>query len=301
MAFAPLFTPIRVGFLSLAVVVAGLAPASAQTTGAQTPAAPAGATPPPLPAPETVVARVGDQDILMADLLDMYSRLPQQYRERPIQMLFPSLRDRAIDSRLLGQAALDAKVGDRPVAKRRIRAAIDDVVAQIFLTEKVEAMLTEEVLRARYDAALKAMAGQGGEVRARHILLAKEDEAQAVIAELEKGADFATLAQERSTGPSKTGGGDLGWFSAEQMVPAFSEAAFALQAGEYTKAPVQTQFGWHVIKVEEVRPFTPPSFAEMRNRLSGEATREIVETYLNDLRDDVAVERFNLDGSKVTQ
>ena len=85
------------------------------------------------------------------------------------------------------------------------------------------------------------------------------------------------------------------------MVPAFSEAAFALQAGEYTKAPVQTQFGWHVIKVEEVRAFTPPSFAEMRNRLSGEATREIVETYLNDLRDDVAVERFNLDGSKVTQ
>ena len=115
-----------------AVVVAGLAPASAQTTGAQTPPAPAGATPPPLPAPETVVARVGDQEILMADLLDMYSRLPQQYRERPIQMLFPSLRDRAIDSRLLGQAALDAKVGDRPVAKRRIRAAIDDVVAQIF-------------------------------------------------------------------------------------------------------------------------------------------------------------------------
>ena len=131
MAFAPLFTPIRVGFLSLAVVVAGLAPAAAQT-----PPAPAGTTPPPLPAPETVVARVGGQDILMADLLDIYSRLPAQYRERPIQMLFPSLRDRAVDSRLLGQAALDAKVGERPLAKRRIRAAIDDVVAQIFRLKK---------------------------------------------------------------------------------------------------------------------------------------------------------------------
>jgi len=128
-------------------------------------------------------------------------------------------------------------------------------------------------------------------------LLDTEAAAKDVIAALAAGADFATLAQEKSTGPSKTQGGDLGWFAAEQMVPEFSQAAFALQPGSVTPTPVKTQFGWHVIKVEDRRANTPPSFEEMRNQISVQLTQEIVRDYLDDLRKDVKVERFNFDGS----
>ena len=178
-----------------------------------------------------MVARVGDQETLMADLLDMYSRLPRNIASGRSKCCFPVCATGPSTAGFWVRPRLTPGL-DRPVAKRRIRAAIDDVVAQIFLTEKVEAMLTEEVLRARYDAALKAMAGQGGEVRARHILLAKEARPR----RLSPSSAAPTSPPWRRNGrPAlETGGGDLGWFSAEQMVPAFSEAAFA-EAGEYTK------------------------------------------------------------------
>lgn len=142
---------------------------------------------------------------------------------------------------------------------------------------------SEESLKQLYDE--KYASQSELEYKARHILLKTEDDAKAVISELDKGADFAALAKERSTGPSATQGGDLGWFGPNQMVEPFANAVVALEAGTYTKTPVQTQFGWHVILQEEQRPVTPPSMDEVRQQLMQEKQQELLTQYIDQLRE----------------
>src|SRR6185437_5838990 len=136
------------------------------------------------------------------------------------------------------------------------------------------------------------------EVKARHILLPTEAAAKEVIAQLDKGADFAALAKEKSTDPSKETGGELGYFTRDDgMVPEFADAAFKLKKGEYTKTPVHTQFGWHVIEVEDRREVKPPSFEESKPQLKEEAARAAVGSKLKELRGKAKIETFALDGS----
>ena len=126
-----------------------------------------------------------------------------------------------------------------------------------------------------------------------------EGRASEIIADLKKGEDFAELARKRSTGPSASAGGDLGYFSADQMVPEFAKAAFALDKGEFTETPVKTQFGWHVIKVEDRRPAAPPTVEEVSETLRAELSREIGAAYIQGLREKADVQRFDPDGSPV--
>ena len=155
MAITAFFNPAQVGKLSLAAALAVLMSGAAM---AQTAAGSGAAMVPPA---ATIVAKVGDHEVMFSDISELYARLPAQYRQRSIEALFPQLLERLIDSRLLGQAALDAGVDSRPDVKRRIKSAIDDVVAQVFLTEKVESMLTEEMLQARYQETAAQAAGGG--------------------------------------------------------------------------------------------------------------------------------------------
>jgi peptidyl-prolyl cis-trans isomerase C len=133
-------------------------------------------------------------------------------------------------------------------------------------------------------------------VHARHILVPTEAEAKSVIAELEKGADFAALAKKYSKDPGAESGGDLGYFGHDDMVKEFADAAFALSPGQYTKTPVKTEFGWHVIKVEDRRAGKPPSFEEAREQLSREIAHGIIDGKLHDLRNAAKIEEFGLDG-----
>ena len=128
-------------------------------------------------------------------------------------------------------------------------------------------------IKARYEKEIAAVPPEE-EISARHILLKTEEEAKAVITELDGGKDFAELAKEKSTGPSAGQGGDLGFFTKGRMVPEFEAVAFTLQAGEYSKEPVQTQFGWHVIKVEERRETAPPAFEEVADQVRQLVMRE---------------------------
>ena len=137
------------------------------------------------------------------------------------------------------------------------------------------------------------------EAHALHILLDTEDQAKAVIAELDKGGDFAALAKQHSTDPGGAEGGDLGWFSAEQMVPEFSQAAFALAPGTYSKEPVKSQFGWHVILLADKRTSEAPPFEQLRDQLASEMTRELINEKLKALRSGVEVERFGPDGTPI--
>ena len=137
--------------------------------------------------------------------------------------------------------------------------------------------------------------------RARHILVKTEPEAKEIIAELDKGADFATLAKDQSTGPSAAQGGDLGWFSANQMVAPFSEAVIALENGKYTSEPVKTQFGWHVIIREDSRDQTPPSFESVKEQMRPAVQREKIQQYIDGLRKTAKVEVFTPPAENVVE
>jgi peptidyl-prolyl cis-trans isomerase C len=153
-------------------------------------------------------------------------------------------------------------------------------------------------LQKRYEERLKAMPTEE-EVHARHILVSTEDEAKALIAELKKGAAFDKLAKEKSTDKaSGAEGGDLGWFKKSDMVKEFADAAFALKKGELTDNPVKTQFGYHVIKLEDRRQAPPPTFEELQDQIREELARETVTQILDQLRAGAKIEKFNIDGSK---
>jgi len=159
----------------------------------------------------------------------------------------------------------------------------------------VKAKVSDDVLKKKYDAFIKENPPQE-EVRARHILLKTEKEANDALAELKKGADFAAVAKSKSTDGSARDGGDLGYFSRGDMVAEFSDAAFAMKPGEVSKAPVKSQFGWHLIKVEDRRLSTAPSFEETKDQLRTEVSQEMAGELVEELRGKAKVERFDLDG-----
>ena len=167
----------------------------------------------------TVVATVAGEPIYLVEILQQIQQLPQQYQQAPMEQIYPPMLDRVIDSRLILKAAREAGIQNRGAVKERVAQAENDIISEVYMTEIVRASVDETALRKRYDASLKETAGQGEEIKARHILVATEDEAKGIIKELNKGADFGGLAAEKSTGPSGPNGGDLGYFTADAMVP----------------------------------------------------------------------------------
>jgi len=147
--------------------------------------------------------------------------------------------------------------------------------------------VTDEAAKELYDT---QVGKPGKEFNARHILLETEDEAKAVIAQLDAGADFSELAKEKSTGPSGSSGGKLGWFGAGQMVAPFSEATAKLNKGEYTKEPVQTQFGWHVIILDDTRESTPPPFEDVKDRLKMLLANQQLQQHVEELKGSASIE-----------
>tara|TARA_E500000305_G_scaffold29739_1_gene22702 strand:+ start:3875 stop:4765 length:891 start_codon:yes stop_codon:yes gene_type:complete len=285
--------------LALPVLVLGATlfvfPAAAQTTGA---------TPETKPVEQaaidpatTIVATVDGEPVYLSEILLQIQQLPQQYQQAPMEQIYPPMLDRVIDSRLIAKAAREAGIQDRAEVKARVEQAESGIISEVYMTDIVKDAVDEDALRKRYEETIKGDADAGEEVKARHILVANEDDAKAIIEELKKGADFAKLAAEKSTGPSGSSGGDLGYFTADAMVPEFSEAAFAMKVGEFTEAPVQTQFGWHVIKVEDRRAVQPPSFEQVQPQLAQDMTREILTKAVEELRSGVDIKRFGPDGS----
>jgi peptidyl-prolyl cis-trans isomerase C len=253
------------------------------------------------PAPVTgdpVVARVNGFDVHRSDIEEAARSLPPQAQRQPQDKIYMALLDNLIATRVVSDAARKAKVQDQAEVKRRLVFAQDQVLAQIYVGELVKKGMSDQKLKAAYDKYVKD-APPREEVKARHILVPTEAEAKAVIEQLKKGADFATLAKEKSTDPAaKTSGGDLGWFTKEQMVPEFADAAFKLKKDELTDTPVKTQFGWHVIKVEDRRTATAPTFEQAKPQLSEIVAREIVAEKMQELKASAKIELFNPDGSR---
>jgi peptidyl-prolyl cis-trans isomerase C len=237
---------------------------------------------------DPVVARVNGEALHQSDLMRMAESLPPQYQANLAQIL-PMLLERLIDLELVGKAGRDAGLADDAVVKQRLVEAETEVIREVYLERLVAEKVTDETVKGRYEVNIAANPPKE-ERRARHILLENKEDAQAVIEELKGGADFATLAQDRSTGPSGPQGGDLGYFTPEQMVPEFAEVAFALEPGSYSKEPVETQFGFHVIMVEDSRMSAPPALAEMEGQIREELTAEVVGELLVELRSGAEIE-----------
>jgi len=244
---------------------------------------------------DPLVARVNGAAIHRSDVLKAASALPPQYQAQ-IDQIFPALVERLVDFKLLAEAADSAGLAKDDEVKRRMAELRQDVMREVFLERKIDEQVSESALQARYQTFIAENPAKP-EVHARHILVEDEAAAKAVIVELDNGADFAELARERSTGPSSVRGGDLGFFTADQMVPEFSQAAFALESGQHSATPVQTQFGWHVIKVEESRTGEAPTFESLEQQLREELSREAVTTVLSDLRAGAAIVVVPLEGS----
>ena len=264
------------------------------------PALPAPAPPsPPAVFKDPIVATINGQPIHLSELEVAQQALPPQYRSMPLQAVFPALLDKMIDSKLVVQDGRKNKVADDPAFKKRMAFVEEQVIQDFWLQREIARKVTPEKLQQRYEERLKSMPPEE-EVHARHILVATEDEAKAIIAELKKGAAFDKIAKEKSTDKaSGAEGGDLGWFKKSDMVKEFADAAFALKKDELTETPVKTQFGYHVIKVEDRRKAPPPAFEELADQLREEMAREAVTAQLDQLRSGAKIEKFNMDGSKV--
>lgn len=275
---------IKTGFRALLLAcVVGLPAAYAQS-------------PKPLDTADPIVATVDGAPIRRSDVAAVQRTLPPQYQQVPIEVLFPAVLERLIDAKLVANAGKKEKLDQDPEVKERVAQLQDRVIQEVYLTRRVESAITDQAIQERYQQYLKDNPPKE-EVSARHILVQTEAQAKEIIAELKKGADFAELAKTKSQDPSgKQQGGDLGFFSREEMVPEFSEAAFKLKDGETTQTPVKTQYGWHVIKVEAHRQATP-SLDEVREQIVSDLQQEKVSDVVGKLRKDAKVERFGLDGS----
>lgn len=247
-----------------------------------------------------VVAIVNGNEVLRTDVEAITRSLPDQMRQMPIEQIYPMLLDRVIDFKLLSAEAEKQNLGEDPELQAALDEARANVLRDAMLRQKVEEGSTDEALQARYEEMKQAENFSYEEVHARHILLASEDDAKAVITELEGGADFEQLAKDKSTGPSAPQGGDLGYFQKGAMVPEFGDAAFAMEIGSTSSEPVQTQFGFHVIKVEDKRK-VEPSFEESEPQIRQELARDIVTALVEGLREGAEIERFNIDGSPMVE
>jgi peptidyl-prolyl cis-trans isomerase C len=246
--------------------------------------------------PDPVVAMVDGIAIQRSDIVQMQRSLPPQFQQMPLEVLYPVLLERMIDIKLLYDAGSKAKLTEDPEVKQRVRLYEERVVQETYLQRYIDKEMNEAALKKRYEKYTKETPARD-EVSARHILVQTEAQAKEVLAQLKKGADFAELARTKSLDPGgKQEGGSLGYFTREEMVPEFSEAAFKLKDGEITPAPVKTQYGWHIIKVEAHRKTTPP-FEEMREKLSSDLQQELMTDLVGKLRKTAKVERFNLDGT----
>lgn len=249
-------------------------------------------------ADDPVVATVNGQSVFKSEVVAAHALLPQQLRTVPFDALFDTLVRLVTDRKILAAEARKQNLHELDELKIRLRMLEEQLLERALMTKVIAKGVSDDVLKKGYEKLVKDAPSGGEEVRARHILVDGEDTAKAIIAELDKGADFEALAKEKSTGPSGPAGGDLGYFAAGQMVKPFEEAAFALKKGAYTKAPVKSDFGWHVIKLEDRRAVAPPTFEEARPQLEEDAAREAGAAYVLELRKTATIERFNADGSK---
>ena len=239
-----------------------------------------------------IVANVNNEDISLETMIHAMNELPPEIQSQPFMSYYEDLLERVIDIKLFAQEGKKMKLDEEPSVRAAIDFVIEKVLMQAFLSKYVQENIKEENLKASYNNFIADETSRE-EIKASHILMDTESEAIDVINMLNDGDDFVELAKNKSTGPSGPSGGDLGWFKRGQMVPPFEKAAFSLNKNEISQRPVQTQFGWHVIKIFDKRIPEAPSYENMKSKLIQDLERKIVSKKIQDLRNDALIEKLS--------
>ena len=226
----------------------------------------------------TIVATVNGTEITLGHLILARQALPDQYSNYPPEMLFKGLLDQLVQQTALAHSNSD---DDNTLVKFALENQRRSLLAGSAIDAVMAKDIPEDDIQKVYDVDY-AQADGGGEFNASHILVETEEAALALVTALQGGADFAGLAKEKSTGPSGPDGGQLGWFGAGMMVPPFEQAVQAMQVGAVS-APVQTQFGWHVIKLNESRTMAAPALTEVRGEIEMQLRQQAAEAYIEAL------------------
>jgi peptidyl-prolyl cis-trans isomerase C len=241
---------------------------------------------------DPLIAKVNGVEIHQSDLSMAEEDLGQNAPPMPDDQKKDYLIAYLTDIILAAKAAEGMKIPDQKDFKSRLAYNRNKLLMETLLQSEGKAAITDQAMRKVYDEAVKQMAGES-EVRARHILVATEPEANAILAEIKKGTDFAELARQKSKDPGAAAeGGDLGYFSKEQMVPEFAEVAFKLDKGQLSD-PVKTQFGWHILKVEDKRTKPAPDFAQVKDQVETFVMRKAQADFITKLRDGAKIERLD--------
>lgn len=239
---------------------------------------------------DTVLATINGQNITLGHIIVAHSQLPEQYQALPDDVLLTGILEQLVQQEIVATAARDDLSAAMRLGLENEERAY---VAALTLDEIALAEIPAEELQAAYDAEFGEMEAVT-EYNASHILVATEEEAQALVEELEGGADFAELAREHSTGPSGPNGGQLGWFTAGMMVPSFEEAVFALEVGEVSP-PVETRFGWHVVILNDSRDQAAPALEDVREQLEEGLRQARVDAHIESLTAAAEIDRPELD------
>ena len=240
---------------------------------------------------DPVLAKVNGAEIKQSDVDIAADELGASLQQMDPATRKDNILSFLIDMKIVSKAASDKKVGDSDEFKKKLAFARDRLLMDQLLANEGKAATSPDNMKKVYEEASKQITSEP-EVRARHILVETEDEAKTVAEELKKGADFAELAKKKSKDPGASDGGDLGYFTKEQMVPEFSTVAFALEPGKISD-PVKSQFGWHIIKVEDKRTRQAPDFEQVKPQIETYVTRKAQADYVTKLRADAKVERLD--------
>lgn len=250
-------------------------------------------------AEETVLATVNGDKVLKKEVMNVINNYPVPVKDEDKPALMKMILSQMIDERLIDEEIAKSKISESKEYKERLGVIETQLAKQMYIEKMLEGKLTDKAVKAEYAKFKKAYGGKT-EIHARHILVPTETEAEQVIKDLDAGKDFAKLAQQRSSGPTAPNGGDLGFFTEGDMVPEFSKAAFALKPGTYTKTPVKTQFGYHVIKVEEKRERkVPPLEGELEGRIRNALGQEALQQHLDTLHKKAEIVIYDENGKPI--
>ena len=234
--------------------------------------------------PETIIAaKVNNHIISAKDVLITLERLPKEIREQPLPKIYPDIVNELINEYLITQQAYKDKFDQNKEVLSKIKKSKESIVAKYWLKNHISSQLTENNIKKVYKNYLKTFKS-AKEYNASHILVKEENDAQNIIKKLNKKVKFSELANQFSIGPSGKNDGELGWFSIGKMVPEFEKATVNLNKGEFTKNPVKTQFGFHIIKLNDSRVSKPKNLNQMEPSIRQMIKRKVLKNLEKELK-----------------
>ncbi len=243
-----------------------------------------------------VLAVVDGEEIKRQDVVAIVNEMPPQMKQIPMIQLLPMALEQLINNKIIDKKAANAGLENDKDVLEQLAKVKEQLIRVKFLENVINEKVTDESLKAKYDEYV-ANFPDVEEVKAAHILVEDEKTAKAIIKRLDKGEAFSDLAKENSTDGTSETGGDLGYFTKGDVVPAFGDAAFAIEIGGYTKTPVKSDFGYHIIKVEDKRKRPPAEFAQIKPYMEQEMHRSVLEEVIKEWKETVDIERFDVNGN----